>query len=57
VALLDRQVGQQSAHLVAASILKSLGRVSMPAAFEPVFTSAATESRIQETEPAYSSGD
>jgi len=48
---------QQSAHLVAASILKSLGRVSMPAAFESVFASAATESRTQETEPAYSSGD
>ncbi len=48
---------QQSAHLVAASILKSLGRVSMPAAFEPIFTHATTEARTREAEPAYSSGD
>ena len=48
---------QQSAHLVVASILKSLGRVSMPVAFEPIFTPATTETRTREAEPVYSSGD
>jgi medium-chain acyl-[acyl-carrier-protein] hydrolase len=47
----------QSAHLVAASILKSLGRVSMPAAFEPAFATASTEAKTREAEPVFSNGD
>ena len=47
----------QNAHLVAASILKSLGRVSTPAAFESIFTHTTTEPIVREAEPAYSSGD
>ncbi|HEX4604327.1 MAG TPA: alpha/beta fold hydrolase [Candidatus Angelobacter sp.] len=47
----------QNAHLMAASILKSLGRISTPAAFEPTFDSASAKAMIQEREPAFSGGD
>jgi medium-chain acyl-[acyl-carrier-protein] hydrolase len=48
---------QQSAHLVAASILKSLGRVSMPAAFEPAFAVENTEPRSREIESVFIGAD
>lgn len=49
---------QQHAHLVAASILKSLGRVSLPAAFDPTpIAENPPTTTTPEAEPVFSSAD
>lgn len=48
---------QQSAHLVAASILKSLGRISTPAAFEQTVATENSEPRGREVEPVFVGAD